>query len=292
MFSGSIVALVTPFHEDGSVDFDALTALVEFHIEQGTDAIVAVGTTGESATLNPKEHIQVVEAVVKAVKGRVQVIGGAGANATQEAIELTLACEDAGVDATLSVTPYYNKPTQAGLIAHYSAIAAVASKPIILYNVPGRTCCDLLPETAAELSKLPGIIGIKEATGELSRVTRLKAQCRDDFLLLSGDDPTAMEFILLGGHGVISVTNNVVPATFKAMCDAAARGDRAEAAEYNDKMTGLYSALFAEANPIPVKWALAEMGKMPLADLRLPLTTLSDAHHDTVRQALAQAGAL
>ncbi|WP_417349395.1 4-hydroxy-tetrahydrodipicolinate synthase [Ferrimonas sp.] len=292
MFSGSIVALVTPFNEDGAVDFNALNALVEFHIEQGTDAIVAVGTTGESATLNPKEHIEVVEAVVKAVDGRVKVIGGAGANATQEAIDLTLACEAAGVDGTLSVTPYYNKPTQAGLIAHYSAIAEVAAKPIILYNVPGRTCCDLLPETAAELSKLPGIIGIKEATGDLSRVAKLKELCREDFLLLSGDDPTAMEFILLGGHGVISVTNNVVPGVFKAMCAAAAEGDRAAAAEQNDKMTGLYSALFTEANPIPVKWALAEMGKMPLADLRLPLTTLSEAHHDTVRQALAQAGAL
>ncbi|SDJ13507.1 dihydrodipicolinate synthase [Ferrimonas sediminum] len=292
MFSGSIVALVTPLLADGAVDYVALNELVEFHIEQGTDAIVAVGTTGESATLNPDEHIQVVAAVVKAVAGRLKVIGGAGANATAEAIELTRRCEAAGVDATLSVTPYYNKPTQAGLIAHYSAIEAVATKPIILYNVPGRTCCDLLPETTAELAKLPGIIAIKDATGDLSRVPLLQQLCPDDFLLFSGDDPTSMEFIRLGGHGVISVTNNVAPACFKAMCDAASCGDMVAAKAYNDKLTGLYSALFTEANPIPVKWALAEMGKMPLATLRLPLTELSEAYHDTVRHALVQADVL
>ncbi|USD36377.1 4-hydroxy-tetrahydrodipicolinate synthase [Ferrimonas sp. SCSIO 43195] len=292
MFSGSIVALVTPLLADGAVDYVALNELVEFHIEQGTDAIVAVGTTGESATLNPDEHIQVVAAVVKAVAGRIPVIGGAGANATAEAIELTRRCEAVGVDATLSVTPYYNKPTQAGLIAHYSAIEAIATKPIILYNVPGRTCCDLLPETTAVLAKLPGIIAIKDATGDLSRVPVLQQLCPDDFLLFSGDDPTSMEFIGLGGHGVISVTNNVAPACFKAMCDAAARGDMAAAKASNDKLIGLYSALFAEANPIPVKWALAEMGKMPLATLRLPLTELSEAHYDTVRHALVQAGVL
>ncbi|TKB54508.1 4-hydroxy-tetrahydrodipicolinate synthase [Ferrimonas aestuarii] len=289
MFSGSIVALATPFFDNGSVDFDALKALVEFHIEQGTDAIVAVGTTGESATLNPSEHIEVVKAVVETVAGRIGVIGGAGANATAEAVALTRACEDAGVDATLSVTPYYNKPTQAGLEAHFSAIEAVATKPIILYNVPGRTCCDLLPETTAKLAKLPGIIGIKDATGDLNRLSELQTQCPDDFLLLSGDDATAMEFMLAGGHGVISVTNNVVPAEFKAMCQAALSGDKDRAEKSNQRMSGLYSALFIEANPIPVKWAMAHMNLMPRDHMRLPLTSLSEEHQPTIRKALAQA---
>ncbi|SHH24743.1 4-hydroxy-tetrahydrodipicolinate synthase [Ferrimonas marina] len=287
MFRGSIVALVTPMHQDGSVDFNALANLVEFHIEQGTDAIVAVGTTGESATLAVPEHLSVVEAVVKQVAGRVPVIAGTGANATAEAIALTQAVDKIGVDGMLSVTPYYNKPTQAGLVAHFRAIAAVTKTPQILYNVPGRTCCDMSLETVAELSKVENIVGIKDATGDLSRVTPLRKACGDDFLLLSGDDPTAMAFMLAGGNGVISVTNNVRPAQFKGLCYAALSGDLATARALDTQLHPLYSALFVEANPIPVKWAMEALGQTQATHFRLPLTAPSEATKECVRAALA-----
>ncbi|MBY6017198.1 4-hydroxy-tetrahydrodipicolinate synthase [Ferrimonas balearica] len=286
MFRGSIVALVTPMNQDGSVDFSALSTLVNFHIENGTDAIVAVGTTGESATLSVSEHVAVVKAVVEQAAGRVPVIAGAGANSTAEAVALTKACDEVGADGMLSVTPYYNKPTQAGLVAHFSAIAAATDKPIILYNVPGRTCCDLKPEAVAELSRVKNIVGIKEATGDLSRVTPLRQLCGDDFLLLTGDDPTAMAFMLAGGDGVISVTNNVRPAQFKALCDASLSGDIVKARALDAQLYPLYGALFIEANPIPVKWAMEAIGVTERTVMRLPLTELSEQGKEKVREAL------
>ncbi len=287
MFRGSIVALVTPMNQDGSVDFSALSTLVEFHIKNGTDAIVAVGTTGESATLSVPEHVSVVKAVVDQVAGRIPVIAGAGANSTAEAVALTQACDEVGADGILSVTPYYNKPTQAGLVAHFTAIANATDKPIILYNVPGRTCCDLKPETVAELSRVKNIVGIKEATGDLSRVTPLRQLCGDEFLLLTGDDPTAMAFMLAGGDGVISVTNNVRPAEFKALCDAALSGNIAAARKLDAQLYPLYRALFIEANPIPVKWAMEAIGVTERTVMRLPLTELTEQGKEEVREALA-----
>ncbi|WP_298439497.1 4-hydroxy-tetrahydrodipicolinate synthase [uncultured Ferrimonas sp.] len=286
MFRGSLVALITPMHADGSVDFDGLAQLVEFHIEQGTDAIVANGTTGESATLSKDEQLQVVQATVAAVNGRIPVIAGSGSNNTADAIAMTKALDNIGVAAMLSVTPYYNKPSQAGLIAHYRAIAAVTNTPQILYNVPGRTCCDLANDTVAELSRVNNIIGIKDATGDLSRVTPLRAACGDDFLLLSGDDPTAMAFMLSGGDGVISVTNNVRPALFKALCDASLAGDIAKARHWNTQLAPLYHALFVEANPVPVKWAVEAVGAVAATHYRLPLMAPTNNTKDIVRQAL------
>ncbi|GAA4880246.1 4-hydroxy-tetrahydrodipicolinate synthase [Ferrimonas pelagia] len=286
MFRGSIVALVTPMTQDGAVDFESLEQLVEFHIENGTDGIVAVGTTGESATLSVPEHIAVVGAVVKRVAGRIPVIAGAGANCTAEAIELTKAMDAIGADAMLTVAPYYNKPTQAGLLAHFSAIAAATEKPQLLYNVPGRTCCDMETATVAELSQIKNIVGIKDATGDLSRVTPLRQQCGEDFILLSGDDPTAMAFMLSGGDGVISVTNNVRPAEFKALCDAALAGDIATARRMDAQLSPLYSALFVEANPIPVKWAMEALAVTTQTHFRLPLISPSESTKEIVREAL------
>ncbi|MET0104929.1 MAG: 4-hydroxy-tetrahydrodipicolinate synthase [Sedimenticola sp.] len=288
MFRGSMVALVTPMGEDGSVDVDSLRALVEWHIDQGTDAIVAVGTTGESATLDEGEHCKVIRQVIEFAAGRVPVIAGTGANSTTEAIQLTRCAKEAGADACLLVTPYYNKPTQEGLYLHHKAVAEAVDIPQILYNVPGRTACDMLPETVARLAQIPNIIGIKEATGDLDRVTAIKVLCGDDFELYSGDDATGREFVLLGGHGVISVTTNVAPALMHDMIAAALAGDSARAAEMDEKLAGLHQALFLEANPIPVKWALAEMERIPVG-IRLPLTWFAEEHHETLRQAMVQA---
>ncbi|MES9967445.1 MAG: 4-hydroxy-tetrahydrodipicolinate synthase [Sedimenticola sp.] len=288
MFRGSMVALVTPMGEDGSVDVDSLRALVEWHIDQGTDAIVAVGTTGESATLDEGEHCKVIRQVIEFAAGRVPVIAGTGANSTTEAIQLTRCAKEAGADACLLVTPYYNKPTQEGLYLHHKAVAEAVDIPQILYNVPGRTACDMLPETVARLAQIPNIIGIKEATGDLDRVTAIKALCGDDFELYSGDDATGREFVLLGGHGVISVTTNVAPALMHDMIAAALAGDSARAAGMDEKLAGLHQALFLEANPIPVKWALAEMERIPVG-IRLPLTWFAEEHHKTLRQAMVQA---
>ncbi|QYJ99388.1 4-hydroxy-tetrahydrodipicolinate synthase [Shewanella alkalitolerans] len=290
MINGSIVALITPMNRDGSVDYASLEKLVEYHIEQGTDAIVAVGTTGESATLPLSEHIEVVAHTVKFAAGRVPVIGGNGANATAEAIELTKAQANLGVAAMLGVTPYYNKPTPKGLVAHYSAVAAATDIPQILYNVPGRTSVDMLPETVAQLVDVPNIIGVKEATGDLSRVAKLRELCGDDFMLYSGDDATAREFLTLGGNGVISVANNIVPKQFKLMCDTALKGDLEGALKAEAPMKDLFSALFCEANPIPVKWAAHRMGLISQRHIRLPLTELSEQYHGLLLEAMKNAG--
>ncbi len=291
MFRGSIVALITPMHEDGRVDAAALRRLVDFHVEEGTDAIVAVGTTGESATLNEAEHCEVIRLVVEYAAGRLPVIAGTGANSTTEAISLTRCAREAGADAALLVTPYYNKPTQEGLYRHHRAVAEAVDIPQILYNVPGRTACDLLPETVARLAPVPNIVGIKEATGDLSRVARLRELCGPDFDLFSGDDATACEFTLLGGQGVISVTSNVAPRLMHEMCRAALAGDREAAHAVDGKLRALHRDLFAESNPIPVKWAVAEMGLAPRG-IRLPLTWLSEAAQPRVREAMRLAGVI
>ncbi len=289
MFHGSMVALVTPMQDDGSLDYPSLDQLIEFHIENRTDAIVAVGTTGESATLDHQEHCEVIRHVVDRVGGRIPVIAGTGANSTTEAVELTRCAHQAGADACLLVTPYYNKPTQQGLYLHFKAIAEAVPVPQILYNVPGRTACDMLPETVGRLAQIDNIIGIKEATGELERVGALKAVCGEEFVLLSGDDATALEFILAGGKGTISVTANVAPAKMHAMCAAALAGNVQEAKEINAQLDPLHHDLFLEANPIPVKWALYEMGMIGRG-IRLPMTELSAPHRDRLKQALRHAG--
>ena len=291
MFQGSMVALVTPMHEDGSLDFEALERLVEFHIDNGTDAIVSVGTTGESPTLNEKEHCEVIRKTVDLVRGRVPVIAGTGSNSTREAIDLSRAAMSAGADACLLVTPYYNKPTQEGLYLHYKAISDAVAIPHILYNVPSRTACDLLPETVARLATIPNIVGIKEATGDLERVHEIIQACGEAIDVYGGDDATARELILMGGKGVISVTSNVAPRAMHEMCAAALAGEREKAESLDAPLAGLHAQLFLEANPIPVKWALAEMGLMGLG-IRLPLTPLSGQYHDSVRQAMRQAGVL
>lgn len=291
MIRGSIVALVTPMSAEGEVDGEALERLVDLHVQSGTAAIVAVGTTGESATLDEAEHCDVLSRTVAAAAGRVPVIAGTGANSTTEAIRLTQCAADTGADAALLVTPYYNKPTQAGLIAHYRCIADAVDIPQILYNVPGRTACDLLPATACELASHPRIIGIKDATGDLTRVAELRAGCGPDFAIYSGDDATGCELMLQGGDGVISVTNNVAPVLMAQLCQAALAGQRDQALSLNARLDPLHRNLFVESNPIPVKWALHEMGLIGTG-IRLPLTWLSESHHAVVRQALIDAGVL
>jgi 4-hydroxy-tetrahydrodipicolinate synthase len=289
MISGSIVALLTPMHSDSlEVDWDALKKLVDWHIEQGTNSIVAVGTTGESATLSVAEHAQVISVVVEQAAGRIPIIAGTGANSTREAIELTQAAAAAGADACLLVTPYYNKPTQEGLYLHYKAIAEAVDIDQILYNVPGRTACDMLPDTVLRLSGIDNIIGIKEATGDLERAREIIEQCPDDFAVYSGDDETARELMLLGGHGDISVTANVAPKLMSEMCAAALSGDKDRALELDSKLAALHSSLFVEANPIPVKWAVSQLGLLPNA-LRLPMTPLSASHYEVVRAAMRSA---
>lgn len=289
MFHGSMVALVTPMQADGALDPESLRRLVEFHIEQGSDAIVAVGTTGESATLDEEEHCRVIRQVVDFAAGRIPVIAGTGANSTTEAIILTRCAMQAGADACLLVTPYYNKPTQQGLYLHHKAVAEAVPIPQILYNVPGRTACDMLPDTVARLAEIPNIIGIKEATGNLDRAREILGRCGDKMDLYAGDDATAMELMLMGGKGVISVTANVAPRLMHEMCSAALAGDRTRAANINERLMALHQDLFIESNPIPVKWALQQMGLIP-PGIRLPLTPLSAAAHDRVRRALQQAG--
>jgi 4-hydroxy-tetrahydrodipicolinate synthase len=286
-----MVAMATPMHEGGEVDFDSLAKYVEFHIENDTDALVPAGTTGESATLNRAEHCEVIRFVVDQVKGRIPVIAGTGANSTQEAIDLTQCAKDAGADACLLVSPYYNKPTQQGLILHHQAIAKAVAIPQILYNVPGRTAVDLLPETAIKLSTVDNIVGIKEATGEIGRCKQILAESPEDFMLISGDDDSAMEFLLAGGCGVITVTGNVAPKLFHDLCMASIAGDRTKAKGINAKLERLNKDLFIESNPIPVKWCLTEMGLFPTG-IRLPMTTLSEIHHETLRQALLAAGSI
>lgn len=291
MIQGSIVALVTPMTEDGAVDEVSLKKLIEFHIEQGTDALVAVGTTGESATLDEDEHCQVIKLTVDTVAGRIPVIAGTGANCTREAIALTQRAKQAGADACLLVTPYYNKPTQEGLFLHYQAIAEAVDIPQILYNVPGRTACDMLPETVGRLAKINNIVGVKEATGKLERVKQIRDLVGEEFAIYTGDDATSREFCLLGGNGSITVSGNVAPKLVHEMLMAAINGDAELAAEIDAKLTGLHNDLFIQSNPIPVKWALAEMGLMGKG-IRLPLTWLSPECEATVRQAMQQAGVI
>ncbi|WP_428354378.1 4-hydroxy-tetrahydrodipicolinate synthase [Methyloprofundus sp.] len=291
MILGSIVALVTPMFDNGDVDNDSLKKLVEFHIEQGTDAIVAMGTTGESATLDESEHMGVVKATVDYVGGRIPVIAGTGANSTSEAIALTKAAKQLGADACLLVTPYYNKPTQEGLYLHFKAIAEAVDIPQILYNVPGRTACDMLPETIGRLAKIERIIGVKEATGDISRVPVIRELCGDDFALYTGDDATSCEFCLLGGNGTITVSGNVAPRLVHEMITAAINGDRETATSIDANLRGLHTQLFIQSNPIPVKWAIAELGLMPKG-IRLPLTWLTEDCFDKVRSAMKQAQVL
>ena len=288
MFTGSMVAIVTPMQEDGSVDYDALAKLVDFHLESGTDAIIPAGTTGESATLDHREHCEVIKKVVEQVKGRVPVIGGTGANSTWEALSLTRCAAEAGVDACLLVTPYYNKPTQEGLYQHHKKIALEVDVPQILYNVPGRTACDMLPETIARLAEVKNIIGVKEASGDLTRGVKVKELCGSEFMVVSGEDGQAMESILAGGQGVISVTANVAPRLMHEMCAAALAGDQKTAKQLNDKLDDLHRDLFIESNPIPAKWSLYAMGLIP-AGIRLPLTSLAEQYHDVLRAALKKA---
>ena len=288
-----MVAIVTPMQagnaHDTCLDICSLERLVEFHVEQKTDAIVAVGTTGESATLTSKEHCHVIQQVVKFSNGRLPVVAGTGANSTTEAIYLTQCAKDLGADACLLVTPYYNKPTQEGLYLHYKTIAEAVSIPQILYNVPGRTACDILPETIARLSHIDNIIGVKEATGDLERISSLKTLCADDFILLSGDDPTAKEFILHGGSGVISVTANVAPRSMHTMAQLAQKNEVQEATVVNDTLCKLHKYLFAESNPIPVKWVLHKMGLIQ-SGIRLPLTWLTEDYTEALLQAMNESG--
>ncbi len=291
MFHGSMVALVTPMQADGALDMESLRQLVEFHVQNETDAIVAVGTTGESATLDHAEHCQVIHQVVEFAAGRIPVIAGTGANSTTEAIELTRCAMEAGADACLLVTPYYNKPTQEGLYQHFRTVAEAVPIPQILYNVPGRTACDMLPETVERLSHISNIIGIKEATGDLQRGREILERCGERLDLYSGDDSSAMDLILVGAKGDISVTANVAPRAMHEMCAAALAGDRERAEMLNRPLEALHRDLFVESNPIPVKWALYEMGLIP-PGIRLPLTPLAEQYHPVVRRALQEAGVL
>jgi 4-hydroxy-tetrahydrodipicolinate synthase len=291
MIQGSIVALVTPMDERGAVDKESLKKLVEFHITEGTDALVAVGTTGESATLDEHEHCDVIKAVVDYVDGRIPVIAGTGANSTAEAINLTCLAKEAGADACLIVTPYYNKPTQEGLYLHHKAISDAVDIPQILYNVPGRTACDMLPETVGRLSHLKNIVGVKEATGDLARVKKIRDLTGDDFAIYTGDDATSREFCLLGGNGSITVTGNVAPKLVHQMVMAAIAGDAEKALTIDKKLAALHKNLFIQSNPIPVKWAVAQMGLMGTG-IRLPLTWLTEDCFDAVRDAMRQAEAI
>ena len=287
--TGSMVAIVTPMHDDGSLDLDAFRKLIDWHIEQGTDAIVAVGTTGESPTVGFDEHHLLIKTAVEHARGRVPIVAGTGANSTREAIELAAYAKEAGADASLSVVPYYNKPTQEGLYRHFRAIAEAVDISHIVYNVPGRTVADLQTETMVRLAQIPNIVGLKDATANLERGADLLRQLPAHVSVYSGDDATGLALMLLGGHGVISVTANVAPRLMHEMCAAALKPDPARARELNNRLMGLHRHLFAEANPIPVKWAVASM-KLMQHGIRLPLTPLSAEYHERVRAAMKQAG--
>ena len=284
-FTGSQVALVTPMNEDSSIDWNSTEELIEWHIKEGTNAIIAVGTTGESPTLSHKEHREFISFTVEKVKGRIPVIAGTGSNSAAEAIELTQHAKEIGADAALLVVPYYNKPTQPGLIKHFSKIAEEVSIPQILYNVPSRTITDLLPETVSEIAKHKNVIGIKEASGEIDRVRRLKELCDENFILLSGDDESCCEFMLAGGHGCISVTANIVPSLMSKLCSLATSGKHEEARAFQNKIMPLHKVLFLESNPIPIKYALFHAKKIKNS-IRLPLTELSEAHRPQLEKAM------
>ena len=292
MFTGSIVALVTPMDEKGNVDRSSLKKLIDYHVASGTSAIVSVGTTGESATLSHEEHGDVVMTTLELADGRIPVIAGTGANATAEAISLTQRFNNSGVVGCLTVTPYYNRPTQEGLFQHFKTIAEHTDLPQILYNVPSRTGCDMLPETVGRLAKIKNIIAIKEATGNLSRVHQIKELVSDDFILLSGDDATGLDFMQLGGQGVISVTANVAARDMAEMCKLSAAGEFAQARIINQRLMPLHNKLFVEPNPIPVKWACKELGLVATDTMRLPMTPITDHGRDVVASALKHAGLL
>ncbi|WP_087019423.1 4-hydroxy-tetrahydrodipicolinate synthase [Thaumasiovibrio subtropicus] len=292
MFTGSMVALVTPLDEAGNVDYKSLQNLVEYHVNAGTSAIISMGTTGESATLSVEEHVEVVLKTIAFAAGRIKIIAGTGANATHEAIEFNQRFANTGIDGCLTVTPYYNRPTQEGLYQHFKAIAESADVPQILYNVPARTGVDLLPETVARLAKLPNVIGIKDATGDLARVNKTRELCGENFIQLSGDDLTGLDFVALGGHGVISVTANIAAADMAEMFKLALDGQIEEARLIDRRLSALHKNLFIESSPTPVKWAAKQLGLIENAQLRLPLVDLSDAAEPVVRQALVDAGLL
>jgi 4-hydroxy-tetrahydrodipicolinate synthase len=288
---GSIVAIVTPMHEDGSVDYPTLRALIDWHVAEGTDCIGVVGTTGESPTVSTEEHCEIIRAAVEHAAGRVPIMAGCGSNSTHEAIELSRYAKQVGADCTLQVVPYYNKPTQEGQYLHFKALAEAVDIPLVLYNVPGRTGADLLPETALRLAQVPGVIGIKEATGNIERAAWLVKQAPKGFSIYSGDDGTAIALMLLGGHGNVSVTANVAPRAMHELCMAAVAGDAKRAAEIHLKLLPLHKQLFCEPNPIPVKWALQRLGRCG-GTLRSPMTPLSAALQPVVEQALRDAGLL
>lgn len=289
MLKGSMVALVTPMQADGGIDYRALGELVDYHVERGTEALVVAGTTGESATLEHDEHVEVVARACEFAAGRIPVVAGTGSNSTAQTLELSKAVDGLHIAALLIVTPYYNKPTQEGLYRHYTSIADAVDHPIILYNVPGRTAVDLKPATVIRLAEHERIVSIKDATSDIGRVAELRAGCGPDFSLLSGEDPTACDFMLAGGDGVISVTANVAPERMRALCDVAVAGRRDEAERIDATLQPLHKALFLESNPIPVKWAVEQMG-LAGAGIRLPLTPLSSEHHDAVRAGMDSVG--
>jgi 4-hydroxy-tetrahydrodipicolinate synthase len=288
---GSIVALITPMHEDGSVDYPALRRLIDWHIAEGTDCIGVVGTTGESPTVSVEEHCEIIRVSVEQAKGRVPIMAGAGANSTREAIELTQFAQKVGADCTLQVVPYYNKPTQEGIYRHFRAIAEAVDLPVVLYNVPGRTVADMAHDTVMRLAEVPGVVGIKEATGNIDRAAWLIKHAPAGFSIYSGDDPTAIALMLLGGQGNISVTANVAPRAMHLLCQAAVAGDARKASEIHMQLLGLHKHLFTEPNPIPVKWALAKLGRCG-GTLRLPLLPMSADAEPALEQALRDAGLL
>ena len=289
MFKGSLVALVTPFDRQNRIDYPALERLIEFHVREGSNGLVIAGTTGESATLEKSEHVELIERAVEMVAGRIPVIAGTGSNSTAQTIDLSLAVGDSGIDAYLLVVPYYNKPVQEGMYRHFSAIADSVSKPVMMYNVPGRTGSDMQPETVARLAAHENIFGIKEATGDIERLKQIQALVDDGFMFFSGDDFTVLEFLKEGGHGVVTVSGNVVPAAVARLCALAESGKHEDAKKLDDMLQPLNRALFVESNPIPVKWAIAEMGLIG-PNIRLPLTEYGEQYHDAMRQALEIVG--
>ena len=289
MFKGSLVALVTPFDESNRVDYASLKGLIDFHVGEGTNGLVIAGTTGEAATLTKSEHAELIARAVEIADGRLPVIAGTGSNSTQQTIDLSRQVSGSGIDAYLLVVPYYNKPVQEGMYRHFSAIADAVDKPIMLYNVPGRTGSDMGAETVARLASHERIFGIKEATGDIDRLKAIQALVGEEFMFYSGDDFTAREFLETGGNGIVTVSGNVVPAAISRLCQLVASGHFAEAKQLDDTLQPLNAALFAESNPIPVKWALAEMGMIP-PHVRLPLTEFAEQYHEQMRAALAKAG--
>lgn len=291
MWKGSLVALVTPFDEHDRIDYAALERLIDFHVEQGSDGLVIAGTTGESVTLEKSEHLELISRAAEYVAGRLTVIAGTGSNSTRQTIDLSLAAMHTDIDGFLLVVPYYNKPVQEGLFRHFLSIADALDKPIMLYNVPGRTVTDILPETLARLAEHPNIVGLKDATGDMQRLKEQQAVTGDDFLYFSGDDFTTMEFIQSGGHGVVTVSGNVAPRAVAALCRAASAGDMGSARALDESLQPLNDALFVESNPIPVKWALQQMGLIS-GEIRLPLTPFAERYHAQMTDALKVAGVL